>query len=115
MMAGTLNKRQQARNERALQDLIKTVPGNNTCADCGAKNPGELFDTRWKHGYADLVGRRMGKLECECQNPTVTLGLTLYILTLSRAAVRDLLMHALRRTPPKARHACFEGQIVEHG
>ncbi|OAL49218.1 ArfGap-domain-containing protein, partial [Pyrenochaeta sp. DS3sAY3a] len=39
-MASALNKRQQARNERALQDLIKTVPGNSTCADCGAKNPG---------------------------------------------------------------------------
>ncbi|KAF2405482.1 ArfGap-domain-containing protein [Trichodelitschia bisporula] len=39
-MASTINKRQQARNERALQDLIKTVPGNDRCADCGAKNPG---------------------------------------------------------------------------
>jgi hypothetical protein len=39
-MASVLNKRQQARNERALQDLIKTVPGNSTCADCSAKNPG---------------------------------------------------------------------------
>ncbi|KAF3005851.1 hypothetical protein E8E13_008863 [Curvularia kusanoi] len=39
-MASALNKRQQARNERALQELIKTVPGNGTCADCGAKNPG---------------------------------------------------------------------------
>lgn len=39
-MASALNKRQQARNERALQELIKTVPGNNVCADCGARNPG---------------------------------------------------------------------------
>ncbi|KAF2652255.1 hypothetical protein K491DRAFT_54251 [Lophiostoma macrostomum CBS 122681] len=39
-MASALNKRQQARNERALQELIKTVPGNGTCADCGARNPG---------------------------------------------------------------------------
>ncbi|KAF1943650.1 ArfGap-domain-containing protein, partial [Clathrospora elynae] len=39
-MASALNKRQQARNERALQELIKTVPGNNTCADCSARNPG---------------------------------------------------------------------------
>ncbi|KAF2831943.1 ArfGap-domain-containing protein [Ophiobolus disseminans] len=39
-MASALNKRQQARNERALQELIKTVPGNSTCADCGARNPG---------------------------------------------------------------------------
>jgi hypothetical protein len=40
-MASALNKRQQARNERALQELIKTVPGNATCADCSAKNPGK--------------------------------------------------------------------------
>jgi hypothetical protein len=39
-MASVLNKRQQARNERALQDLIKNVPGNSVCADCGARNPG---------------------------------------------------------------------------
>ncbi|XTI86731.1 ArfGap-domain-containing protein [Cenococcum geophilum] len=39
-MASVLNKRQQARNERALQELIKTVPGNDRCADCGTRNPG---------------------------------------------------------------------------
>jgi hypothetical protein len=41
-MAGTItiSKRQQARNERALQDLIRTIPGNDRCADCSAKNPG---------------------------------------------------------------------------
>lgn len=44
-MAGTLSKRQQARNERVLQELIKTVPGNNICADCQARNPGELLRT----------------------------------------------------------------------
>ncbi|GAW25852.1 putative uba ts-n domain-containing protein [Rosellinia necatrix] len=38
-MAGLMSKRQQARNERALQDLVQTVAGNNTCADCGARNP----------------------------------------------------------------------------
>jgi hypothetical protein len=35
-----MSKRQQARNERALQDLVRSVPGNDRCADCGAKNPG---------------------------------------------------------------------------
>ncbi|KAK4693492.1 hypothetical protein P7C71_g3910, partial [Lecanoromycetidae sp. Uapishka_2] len=39
-MTTALSKRHQARNERALQDLIKTVPGNDRCADCGARNPG---------------------------------------------------------------------------
>ncbi|KAF2433442.1 ArfGap-domain-containing protein [Tothia fuscella] len=39
-MSTTVNKRQQVRNERTLQDLIKTVPGNDRCADCAAKIPG---------------------------------------------------------------------------
>ena len=39
-MASAVSKRQQARNERQLQELIQSVPGNDRCADCGAKNPG---------------------------------------------------------------------------
>ncbi|KAB8078332.1 hypothetical protein BDV29DRAFT_166518 [Aspergillus leporis] len=39
MVAG-MSKRQQFRNERALQDLIRSVPGNDRCADCEAMNPG---------------------------------------------------------------------------
>ncbi|PWY93450.1 ArfGap-domain-containing protein [Aspergillus sclerotioniger CBS 115572] len=39
MVAG-ISKRQQFRNERALQDLIRSVPGNDRCADCQALNPG---------------------------------------------------------------------------
>ncbi|CAG7559296.1 unnamed protein product [Fusarium equiseti] len=34
-----MSKRQQARNEKALQDLVQNVPGNNICADCHARNP----------------------------------------------------------------------------
>lgn len=40
-MTTPLSKRHQARNERALQELIKTVPGNDRCAECQAKNPGK--------------------------------------------------------------------------
>ncbi|PYI03714.1 ArfGap-domain-containing protein [Aspergillus sclerotiicarbonarius CBS 121057] len=39
MVAG-ISKRQQFRNERTLQDLIRSVPGNDRCADCQALNPG---------------------------------------------------------------------------
>ncbi|CAD0017876.1 unnamed protein product [Aureobasidium pullulans] len=38
-MASAVSKRQQARNERMLQDLLKSVPGNDRCADCAARNP----------------------------------------------------------------------------
>ncbi|KAA8569459.1 hypothetical protein EYC84_001091 [Monilinia fructicola] len=38
-MSGILSKRQLARNEIALQELVK-LPGNNVCADCQARNPG---------------------------------------------------------------------------
>ncbi|CAK7268738.1 Protein gts1 [Sporothrix epigloea] len=38
-MTSAPSKRQQARNERALQDLVQSVPGNNTCADCQTRNP----------------------------------------------------------------------------
>ncbi|KAI1389644.1 ArfGap-domain-containing protein [Hypoxylon trugodes] len=38
-MSGLMSKRQQARNEKVLQDLVHSVPGNNFCADCQARNP----------------------------------------------------------------------------
>ncbi|KAJ9655015.1 Protein gts1 [Neophaeococcomyces mojaviensis] len=34
----TISKREQARNERELHDLLRQ-PGNSVCADCGARNP----------------------------------------------------------------------------
>lgn len=39
-MTMTLSKRQQARNESVLQELVHSVPGNDQCADCHARNPG---------------------------------------------------------------------------
>ena len=38
-MTATLSKRQQARNEKQLQELVQKVPGNSQCADCHARNP----------------------------------------------------------------------------
>lgn len=39
-MTSIMSKRQQARNEKVLHDLVQTVPGNNFCADCQTRNPG---------------------------------------------------------------------------
>ncbi|KAJ5171745.1 hypothetical protein N7492_004338 [Penicillium capsulatum] len=39
-MPNGISKRQQLRNEKALVDLIRTVPGNDRCADCDASTPG---------------------------------------------------------------------------
>ena len=63
-MAGALSKRQQARNERTLQELIKSVPGNNVCADCQARNPGETCNSRAHLNCVDKYDR-MGQLECK--------------------------------------------------
>ncbi|GKT45122.1 UBA domain-containing protein 7 [Colletotrichum spaethianum] len=52
-MAGVLSKRQQARNEKVLHDLVQSVPGNNFCADCQARNP----------------VRSMGLMECKRDCP----------------------------------------------
>ncbi|KAJ5094257.1 hypothetical protein N7456_010118 [Penicillium angulare] len=39
-MPSVISKRQQQRNEKALAELIRTVPGNDRCADCDALTPG---------------------------------------------------------------------------
>ncbi|KAF4977159.1 hypothetical protein FZEAL_6267 [Fusarium zealandicum] len=38
-MSSILSKRQQARNEKVLQELVHNVAGNNMCADCHSRNP----------------------------------------------------------------------------
>lgn len=40
IMAPGISKREQARNEKTLAELIRTIPGNDRCADCDALSPG---------------------------------------------------------------------------
>jgi len=39
-MPNGISKRQQLRHEKILAELIRTVPGNDRCADCDALTPG---------------------------------------------------------------------------
>ena len=64
-MALVMSKRQQARNERALQDLLRSVPGNDVCADCQARNPGLSTQDIRATLEADITCR-LGQLECKC-------------------------------------------------
>ena len=109
-MASVLNKRQQARNERALQELIKTVPGNGVCADCSARNPGELLPSLQLLVYHLLMARlRMGQLERKCFWATLSTPQTNPVL------VGHFPMHAMRRHPPQAGNAHLQGQIAQYG
>lgn len=58
-MSSALSKRQQARNEKQLHDLVQNVTGNNICADCQARNPGRLFVAWPGRVLARLVSSRL--------------------------------------------------------
>lgn len=59
-----LSKRHQFRNEKAVYDLIRSVPGNDRCADCKAMNPGGFLFSAVDFHDTDRFFARMGKLEC---------------------------------------------------
>lgn len=114
-----ISKRHQFRNEKALQDLVRTVPGNDRCADCQAMNPGMLFfflfigtprrgGERKKEKIADFY--RMGQLECTYRNrdrKKKDLKLT--------CTDWCFLMHALRYAASQTGHAYLKSQVVDDG
>ena len=115
-MTTALSKRHQARNEKALQELIKTVPGNDRCADCGARNPGTPL-LLWRifcFRHADFSLNRMGQLEREWTRLLEEYGRKMAD-TGCWVTVGDIFMHAMRLTPSQARYSHFQGQIFEHG
>lgn len=72
-MNGPLNKRQQARNEKVLQDLVQNVPGNNVCADCQTRNPGQ----------SPSPGRRAFSVSSPCRALFVVAGFKIFVLIVS--------------------------------
>lgn len=116
-MASALSKRQQARNEKALQDLVHHVPGNNLCADCHARNPG-LFKLLRVFELASLPTDAnrpcsLGIMECmkEISPPT---GARISSDT-DQFVVGRFLMYALCCDTPKARDSYLQSQVAEYG
>jgi len=89
-MAGVVSKRQQARNEKALYDLVQNVPGNNACADCQTRNPGEnLPPTAVELDEFELTAfcYSLGIMERTCDRLLSPMGLRSMILEASSGRV----------------------------
>ena len=99
-MSGALSKRQQARNEKQLNELVQTVAGNNVCADCHARNPG-------RSSYMFPCALRAPHLQPIANHLTS--------LSLGIMESRGIPVHALRLNSSKARYAHLQSQVVEHG
>lgn len=110
MMTASLSKRHQARNERNLQELIKTVPGNDRCADCQARNPGNWFPPqrlwnliRANSWFQDGQAGTWAHGQSSAQWKWLTVGIRL---------ARHLPMHAMRLITSKARHSHIQSEIA---
>lgn len=61
-MSSKSSKRQHARNEKVIQDLIKSVNGNDRCADCGANNTGVFATSSGVMGVMGVADVASGSL-----------------------------------------------------
>lgn len=108
-MSGVISKRQQARNEKQLHELVHTVTGNNICADCYARNPGVWRAALWRSwNIFKLTVSSMGLMECTISlrqiGPT---DLTTRLTIGPHLLVGRIPLHAMRGHPPEARHPYF--------
>ncbi|KAL9041143.1 MAG: hypothetical protein Q9180_001473 [Flavoplaca navasiana] len=99
MTTAIMSKRTQMRNERALQDLVKLVPGNDRCADCEARNPGWASWSVRRH----LISR--SSLGAISPSPVANVN----------PLAGHISVHAMRLPPPQAGYPHIKGQILEHG
>lgn len=135
-MNGPLNKRQQARNEKVLQELVHSVPGNNQCADCQARNPGSsrvrVFstvclilacmltssDTGWA-SWSVCPYPSPSPLFCFRVLPAILLLAEIpprrHHTGADKQAVGHLSLHEMRVDPSEAGHPYLKGEVVEHG
>jgi len=130
-MTSALSKRQQARNEKVLQDLVQSVAGNNFCADCQARNPGQspsqtcsvdrrgLTKSRCQVGHHGVYARPFDpphpNPEPRTARPRFLHARTRMLTLIWGIAVGHLLVHAVRHDPPQVGHPRVQGQVAEHG
>ena len=116
-MTTSMSKRTQLRNERALQDLVKFVPGNDRCADCDTRNPGAsrslLVDAQVliAVSQAGLAGAYVCILRSAHRSKLYQSPRSLIFHPLAG----HLFVHAMRLPPPQAGYPYIKGQILEHG
>jgi hypothetical protein len=112
VMAGALSKRQQARNEKVLQDLVRSVPGNSQCADCHALNPA------WASWSVRASAPPTPSTLCpqRARSDPEDVAKSYHCAPLTpRLLVGRFPVHAMCRHPPKAGHTHLQSQDPEHG
>jgi hypothetical protein len=129
-MPNGISKRQQLRNEKTLAELIRTIPGNDRCADCDALTPGTLprCDTMLLTMTIPLSSSIELILSLainqDGQAGTYDLPSPLQSNPLSPIPPTNLLpepldghlpLHAVRRNPPQAGYTHIQGQVLVDG